>query len=172
MNTVFICDFNMQAFWVMGMSAVSIICFQDHTKSILQGSPALFLNFMLFLMFIPCSKDQSFISVTKHRSTHLIGSTTFTRLAVMHWNCNWCKLKHTQTYLYYNQGAWLPLSHAIKSGVWRKLCNEELHNLYCSPNIITKIKSRRMTWWACSMHGQMRKLCNILVKKNLKGRDQ
>jgi hypothetical protein len=29
-------------------------------------------------------------------------------------------------------------------GGWRKLHNEELHNLYCSPNIIRMIKSRRM----------------------------
>jgi hypothetical protein len=27
---------------------------------------------------------------------------------------------------------------------WRKLLNEELHNLYFSPNIITMMKSRRM----------------------------
>jgi hypothetical protein len=30
--------------------------------------------------------------------------------------------------------------------VWRKLHNEELHNLYSSPNIIRMIKSRRMKW--------------------------
>jgi hypothetical protein len=30
------------------------------------------------------------------------------------------------------------------TGDWRKLRNEELHNLYSSPNIITMIKSRRM----------------------------
>jgi hypothetical protein len=30
------------------------------------------------------------------------------------------------------------------SGVWRKLHNEELHNLYSSPSIIRVIKSRRM----------------------------
>jgi hypothetical protein len=31
-------------------------------------------------------------------------------------------------------------------GDWRKLHNEELHNLYSSPNIIRIIKSRRMKW--------------------------
>jgi hypothetical protein len=32
------------------------------------------------------------------------------------------------------------------TGGWRKLHNEEFHNLYSSPNIITMIKSRRMRW--------------------------
>jgi hypothetical protein len=32
------------------------------------------------------------------------------------------------------------------TGSWRKLHNEELHNLYCSPRIISMIKSRRMRW--------------------------
>jgi hypothetical protein len=30
------------------------------------------------------------------------------------------------------------------TGVWRKLRNEELHDLYCSPNIVRAIKLRRM----------------------------
>jgi hypothetical protein len=32
------------------------------------------------------------------------------------------------------------------TGDWRKLHNEETHNLYSSPNIIRIIKSRRMRW--------------------------
>jgi hypothetical protein len=32
------------------------------------------------------------------------------------------------------------------TGKWRKLHNRELHNLYSSPDIIRKVKSRRMRW--------------------------
>jgi hypothetical protein len=32
------------------------------------------------------------------------------------------------------------------TGEWRKLHNEELHNLYSSPDIIRKVKSMRMRW--------------------------
>jgi hypothetical protein len=32
------------------------------------------------------------------------------------------------------------------AGGWRKLHNEELHNLYASPDIIRMIKSRSMRW--------------------------
>jgi acyl-coenzyme A synthetase/AMP-(fatty) acid ligase len=38
------------------------------------------------------------------------------------------------------------------TGYWRKLQNEELHNIYSSPNIIRMIKSRGMRW-ACSTNG-------------------
>jgi hypothetical protein len=32
------------------------------------------------------------------------------------------------------------------TGDWRKLRNEELHNLYSLPSIIRMIKSRRVKW--------------------------
>jgi hypothetical protein len=32
------------------------------------------------------------------------------------------------------------------TGDWRKLHNEELHNLYSSPSMLRVIKSRRMRW--------------------------
>jgi hypothetical protein len=39
----------------------------------------------------------------------------------------------------------VPQRHEV-TGDWRKLHNEELHNLYSSPSIIRMIKSRRMRW--------------------------
>ena len=32
------------------------------------------------------------------------------------------------------------------TGGWRKQHNEEVNDLYCSPNIVRVIKSRRMRW--------------------------
>jgi hypothetical protein len=57
------------------------------------------------------------------------------------------------------------------AGGWRRLHNEELHNLYVSLNIIRVIKSRRMKWLGhVARMGQKRNAYNILVG-NLKERD-
>jgi hypothetical protein len=52
------------------------------------------------------------------------------------------------------------------TGDWRKLHNEELHNLYSSPSIIRVIKSRRMKWAGhVTRMGEKRNACRILVGK-------
>jgi hypothetical protein len=56
------------------------------------------------------------------------------------------------------------------TGGWRKLHNEELHNLYSSLNIIRMIKSRRMRWSGhVARMGERRLAYRILVEK-LEGR--
>jgi hypothetical protein len=52
------------------------------------------------------------------------------------------------------------------TGGWRKLHNEELHGLYCSPSIIRVIKARRMRWAGhVTRMGEVRGAYNILVGK-------
>jgi hypothetical protein len=52
------------------------------------------------------------------------------------------------------------------TGEWRKLHNEELHNLYSSPDFIRQIKSRQMRWAGhVERMGDERKLYKVLVGK-------
>jgi hypothetical protein len=52
------------------------------------------------------------------------------------------------------------------TGEWRKLHNEELNNLYSSPNIVLVIKSRRMRWVGHVAHmGEGGGVYRVLVEK-------
>jgi hypothetical protein len=52
------------------------------------------------------------------------------------------------------------------TGGWRKLHNEELHNLYSTPSIIRIIKSRRMRWTGhVARLGEKRNVYKLLVGK-------
>jgi hypothetical protein len=56
-----------------------------------------------------------------------------------------------------------PKSDEVRGG-WRKLHNEELHNLYSSPSKIRKIKSKRLRWAGhVARRGAKRSACRMLV---------
>jgi hypothetical protein len=54
-----------------------------------------------------------------------------------------------------------------EDGLWRKLHNDELHNLYSSLNIVRAIKSKRMKWVGCvACIGEGRGVYRLLVGRS------
>jgi len=52
------------------------------------------------------------------------------------------------------------------TGEWRKLHNEELNYVYCSPNIVRVIKSRTVRWAGhVARMGERRGVYGVLVRK-------
>ena len=52
------------------------------------------------------------------------------------------------------------------AGEWRQMHNEELNDLYCSPNIVRVTKSRRMRWEGhVARMGEWRGVYRVLVGK-------
>jgi hypothetical protein len=63
------------------------------------------------------------------------------------------------------RGTFVPKRKEVVGG-WRRLHNEELHNLYTSPNIIRVIKSKMMRWAGhVARVGEIRNGYNILIGK-------
>jgi len=52
------------------------------------------------------------------------------------------------------------------TGKWIKLHNEELNDMYCSPNFVRVIKSRRMRWAGhVARMGEKRGVYRVLMAK-------
>jgi hypothetical protein len=64
-----------------------------------------------------------------------------------------------------------PKSDGVR-GKWRKIHNENLNDLYSSPNIVRVIKSRRMRWAGHVARMGKRKGYTGFWWKNLRERDQ
>jgi hypothetical protein len=63
-----------------------------------------------------------------------------------------------------------PMRHKVAEE-WRKLHNEQLHDLYSSPNIVRVIKSRIMIWAGHVARMRREEACTWFSLENLRKRD-
>ena len=64
------------------------------------------------------------------------------------------------------RGIFVPKRDEV-TGEWRKLHNEEVNDLYCSPKMVRVIKSRRMRWVGhVARMGERRGVYRVLVGKS------
>jgi hypothetical protein len=148
-NIFLMCDFNMRAPFEQFVSLKNTWHFHNSRPTCLAEYCTVSLafppNLTQKVMLIRCSKNRD-VEIRR------ISSTTPTQLALMRWNRNRCKLKHTQTCLYQDQVAWLPLSHVIKS--FRELHS---HIMYTSVNPqLNVIWDPRFSWkWLRSRFSEL-----------------
>jgi hypothetical protein len=88
-----------------------------------------------------------------HRSIQLISSTTTTFQGISDQSSEVPKFQHLVSYApnWVLRKIFGPKRYEMK-GVWTRLSNDKLHNLYCSPNTIRIIKKKE-TIGACSTKG-------------------
>jgi hypothetical protein len=101
-----------------------------------------------------CSTHGSYEKWAQFRYENLKGETNIKLLALNGITLRWISKKwgekdgelgHRRTARLVNTVIFEPKRDHVTGG-WRKLHNEELHNLYSSPSIIRMIKSRKMIW--------------------------
>jgi hypothetical protein len=81
------------------------------------------------------------------------------------------QFKKSQGHLYLLPFRFIVIDDDSVAGEWRRLIDEELHNLYTSSNITGMIKSRRTRWAGhVALMGQMR-IAYIFFSENLEGRE-
>jgi hypothetical protein len=102
------------------------------------------------------------INVFMHTMTVL----RFDSFAVETWSLTWRKEQRLRAFE--DKMLWRifgPMREEVVGG-WRRMHNEDLHNLYTSQYIITVIKWRRIRWVGHVVHtGEMRNAYKILVRK-------
>ena len=57
------------------------------------------------------------------------------------------------------------------NGEWRRIHNEELHSLYCTPNIVRMIKSTRLRWAGRVVRMEKRRSALNILHVHLQDRD-